>query len=151
MLLAAIGDTGYNILLILHILTMMGGLAPAFVNPILAAQTKGKDDAAWRSVLGYAAGNSMKIYGSALIVGGLLGFGIAGLSDEVYKMSQGWLATAAVLWVAMNGVLHAMIIPAEKAIAGGDDSAQRKLDIGGAAITVMMIVTLYLMVFKPGL
>ena len=151
MILAAIGDTGYNVLLILHILTMMVAFAPAFVNPILASQMKGKDDGAWRAVLGYAAGNSMKIYGSALIVGGLIGFGIAGMSDEVYKMSQGWLATAAVLWVAMNGVLHAMIIPAEKAIAGGDESAQRKLDIGGAAMTLMMVITLYLMVFKPGL
>lgn len=151
MLLAAIGDTPYNIMLMLHIVSLMVAVAPVFVHPILSSQMRGRDDSAWRATLGYAAGNSMKIYGSALIVGGFLGFGLAGLSDEVYKMSQGWLVTAAVLWVGMNGVLHAMIIPAEKAVSAGDRSAQRKLDIGGAALTLMMVVTLYLMVFKPGL
>ena len=34
----------------------------------------------------------MRIYGSSLIISGLLGFGVAGMSDEVYKVQQGgWL------------------------------------------------------------
>ncbi|MEZ5167565.1 MAG: hypothetical protein R2695_14125 [Acidimicrobiales bacterium] len=53
----------------------------------------------------------MRIYGSALIVGGLLGFGATGMSkipgtDELqWKMSDGWLLTSAILWFLMNGVL----------------------------------------------
>ncbi len=151
MILAAVGDTPYNIMKFLHILTIMVAFAPAFVNPLLSAQMRRGDESAWKRTLTYASKNSMKIYGSALIVSGLLGFAMAGMSDKLYSMSQAWLSISAVLWVAMNGVLHALIIPSEKAVGNGDSSAQRKLDIGGGAMTALMLVVLYLMVFKPGL
>ncbi len=54
------------------------------------------------------------------------------------------------IWIAMNGVLHAMIIPGEKAIAAGDDTVGKKAEVGGMLITLMFVVTLFLMVFKPG-
>jgi hypothetical protein len=41
-------------------------------------------------------------------------------------------------------------IAREKAIAAGDDTAGKKAEIGGMLITLMFLVTLYLMVFKPG-
>jgi len=150
MMLAAVNDTSFNIVKMLHILAFMVAFAPAFVNPLLERQMAANDSAAWKRTLSYASKNSMKIYGGALIVGGLLGFALSGMSDGLYKMSQTWLLLSAVLWVAMNGVLHALIIPSEKAVVGGDSSAQRKLDIGGAAMTILMVVVLYLMVFQPG-
>ena len=85
----------------------------------------------------------------------MLGFGVAGMSDEVYKVSQGWLVAAVVIWIAMNGLLHAGIVPAEKAIAqagaAGDDAAEKKLAIAGQLITLLFVVQLIIMIWKPGL
>jgi len=155
MLLADIGDTPYNIILFVHILTMFAAFAPMFVHPFIDRQTQG-DPSVRQSIFAGIAQRSMKIYGSMLILGGLLGFGVAGMSkspgtdDLVYSVSDSWVWPAVVLWIAMNGVLHGMIIPGEKAIAAGDDTTGKRAEIGGMLITVMFLATLYLMVFKPG-
>lgn len=152
---AAVGDTPYNIMLLLHILTAFAAFAPAFVHPVLAGQMASAGVADRPAVFGLISKNSMRIYGSALIVSGLLGFGVAGMSDEVYKVSQGWLVAAVVIWIAMNGLLHAGIVPAEKAIAqagaAGDDAAEKKLAIAGQLITLLFVVQLIIMIWKPGL
>ena len=152
---AVIGDTPYNIMLFLHILTAVVAFAPALVNPFLAAQMDraGVDDRP--TIFGLMSENTMRIYGSSLIVSGLLGFGVAGMSDEVFKVSQGWLVAAVLIWIAMNGLLHAGIIPAEKAIAAAgpssDEAAEKKLALAGQLITLLFIVQLVIMIWKPGL
>lgn len=155
MLLADIGDTPYNIILLLHILAMFVAFAPAFVHPFIDNDTRDLGDARQRIFTGIAR-RGMRIYGSALVVGGLLGFGVAGMSkapgtDElVYSVSDSWVWPAVVLWLAMNGVLHGLILKGEKAVAAGDESAVKLVAVGGQLITVMFLLTLYLMVFKPG-
>lgn len=148
-MIAAVGDTGYNILLLFHILLAMIGVAPAFVDPIVAMRWQGDRDLLGRFA-GTLAEANQKIFGSALIVSGLIGFGLAGMSDKVYSMSDGWLMAAAIVWVALIGVLHGVLIPAGKALAAGDDSAQRKLQTVGPVFPLLVIVLLYLMIFKPG-
>jgi uncharacterized membrane protein len=81
---------------------------------------------------------------------GLFGFGLVGMSDEVWEFSQTWVWLSIVVWLAMNGVLHAMLLPAERALGSGDESAGKKAETGGQILTVMLLVMLYLMVFKPG-
>ena len=51
----------------------------------------------------------------------------------------------------MNGILHAVILKAEKQMANGDTSAQRRAEIGSSAVSLLFILTLTLMIFKPGL
>ena len=148
---AAIGDTSYNIMLLLHILAVMVAFAPAFVHPVLTGQLRADDNSGFRSVMTRLSGNGRLIYSPALIVAGILGFGLSGMSDSVYSLGQGWLIASIIVWVAMNGVLHALILPGERSVAAGDDSGQRRTDIGGAAIAILLLVMLYLMVFKPGL
>lgn len=150
MILAAIGDTGYNIMLFLHILAVLAAMAPAFVHPVLVRQAKGLDVGPRRQLVGYIATNSRRIYAVALILAGFFGFGVMGMSDSVHEFGDGWLIASIVVWVAMNGVFHAIQIPAERAWADGDDSAEQKVSMGGALLTLMMIVMLYLMVFQPG-
>lgn len=153
MLLAAVGDTPYNIMLLLHILAIVVALAPAFVGRTINAGTQG--NSARSAVYETVAKNSMRIHGSALVVGGLLGFGVAGMSKDandnlVYEVKDGWLLAAVVVWIAMNGVLHAMVMPGEKAVAAGDESATSKMLLGSQLISALFLVSLYLMVFKPG-
>jgi hypothetical protein len=47
------------------------------------------------------------------------------------------------VWIAMNGVFHAMIFSRR----GGGDRAQ----LGMAIMDVLLIIMLYLMIWKPGL
>ena len=151
MILAAVGDTGYNIVLLLHILTAMAAFTPAFVNPLLGAQAKSLDPAHKRQVLGFLVQNGRRVYLPALVVTGLLGFALAGMSSDVYKLSQGWLIASVLVWIGLNGVLHGVVVPAERAMANGDDSAEGRASAGGGLATILMIVMLYLMIFKPGL
>ena len=151
MILAAVGDTGYNIVLLLHILTAFVAFAPAFVHPILGMQSKSFDAANQGKLLGFIAGNGRRIYAPALIVTGLLGFALAGMSDEVFKVSQGWLVAAVIIWIAMNGLLHAVLLPNERKWGEGDASAERMVGAAGATITVLLVVMLWLMIWKPGL
>ena len=149
MILAQVGGTGYNILLFLHIVAIFVALSPTFVYPFLARDTNGEYSVR-RTLYTGIAKRSMRIYGSSLIVGGLLGFGVAGLSDEVYQLSDGWLVVSVIAWLAMNGVLHAMVIPAEKAIVDGDEPNTKKAETGSLIISLLFLLSLYLMIFKPG-
>ena len=154
-MLVAIGDTPYNIMLSLHILTGVVAFAPAFTHPVLQGKMERAGFDGRSTVIGYMASYGMKLYGSALILCGLLGFGVAGMSDDVFKLSQGWLVAAVIVWIVMNGLLHGAILPSEKAIGeagqGGNQAAEQKLTTAGGLITLLFLVQLYLMVFKPGL
>lgn len=154
MLIADINDTPYNIMLFLHVLAMFVAISPAFVHPFIEKDTR-ELGAARIAIYREINKRSMRIYAASLIVGGLLGFGLAGMSDDgtgelVYRVGDGWVLTSVILWVAMNGVLHAMIIPGERKMAAGDDSMRSRVQIGGTVLTVLFLVILYLMVFKPG-
>jgi len=117
-MLAAYRETGYNVMLFLHILTALVAFAPAFVHPLLASQTKALDATNRGKVIGMIAGNGRRIYAPALILTGLFGFAMQGMSDGVIEFGQTWFWLAIVIWIAMNGVLHAVLIPAERAVAG---------------------------------
>ncbi|MGI9606838.1 MAG: hypothetical protein ACR2P0_11930 [Acidimicrobiales bacterium] len=151
MILAAVNDTGYNVVLLLHILTAIVAFAPAFAHPFLAQQSKGLDAENQSSLLGFMHSNGRRVYVPALIVTGVLGFGLSGMSSDVYELSQGWLIASILLWIAMNGVLHAVILPNERKWADGESSSEGLVRIGGITITVMLFVMLYLMIFKPGM
>lgn len=151
MLLAAVRDTPYNVVLLLHVLAVMVAFAPAFVHPLVSQQTNSIDATNRSAVLNMLLVNGRRVYAPALIIAGLLGFALQGMSDSAWSFSQTWMWMSAVVWVAMNGVLHGLLLPAEKAVADGDASAKSRVDAGGGAMTVLLLVMLYLMVFKPGL
>ncbi len=144
MILAAPGDTGYNIILFFHIVVAMFAFAPVFMHPAISGLDASK------GIWGALTGSGAKLYAPALILTGILGFGVAGMSDEIYSMSDGWLIVAFLAWIAQNGVLHALVIPGEKAWSGGDSSAAKKVSLGSSIIGALLIVELFLMVFKPG-
>jgi uncharacterized membrane protein len=149
-MLAEIGSTSYDIVLMLHIISAIVAFAPAFVHPLLASQTKQLDAADRSRLAGYMAVNGRRVYAPALIVTGLLGLALQGMSDSVWKFSQVWIWLAVVIWLAMNGVLHAVLLPAERAVADGDQAAARRVDAAGGLLTLALVVMIYLMVFKPG-
>lgn len=150
MLIGAIGDTGYDVMLLLHILAMIVAFAPSFVWPFVSVRLKKEGKPVGPTIAALAAGNSAKIHGPALAIGGILGFGLAGMSDEVFKVSQPWLTAAALLWFIALGVVFGMMAPAEKRILQGDEGAEKILSMAGGILHLVIVVELYLMIFKPG-
>jgi uncharacterized membrane protein len=144
-------DTLTNVLLVLHILAVIVALAPGIVSPLFAQHIAGEDPTIRTKVAGYLYKNGQRVHAPALIVVGLLGFGLVASEEDLgVKWEHGWVQAAITVWIVMNGLVHGMILPGERKVANGDDSGERRAAIGGMIVDLLAIVMLYLMVFKPG-
>ena len=145
--LAALNSTGYKIVLLLHVLTVIVGFAPLWLTPVMIRLTAAGDKAA-------ADGLEVSILRFSLPgigLAGILGFGLAGMSEKYYKMSQTWLSIAAVLWVVLLALLFFVARPAIKAFRDGDAAARGRIMMATGISHLILVVMLYLMIFKPGL
>ena len=145
--LAAVNSTGYKIVLLIHVLAVIVGFAPLWLTPVMIRLTAAGDKAA-------ADGLEVSILRFSLPgigLAGILGFGLAGMSEKVFKMSQTWLSIAAVLWVVLLALLFFVARPAIKAFRDGDAAARGRIMMVTGISHLILVVTLYLMIFKPGL
>jgi uncharacterized membrane protein len=143
----ALTGTGYQIVLLLHVLTVIVGFAPLWLTPVMIRLTAAGDKAA-------ADGLEVSILRFSLPgigLAGILGFGLAGMSEKYYKMSQTWLSIAAVLWVVLLALLFFVARPAIKAFRDGDVAARGRIMMVTGISHLILVVMLYLMIFKPGL
>jgi uncharacterized membrane protein len=149
MLLAAYLDAGYKTVLFIHIVTAIVAVAPAVVHPILFEFEKRRDGGDVAAFSSRVAATS-RIYAIAMLVSGVVGFGLISMSDSVIEWGDTWVWLSIVVWIAINAVLHAVIFPAEKALAGGDESAFKKIERFGPMVGFGVLVLVYLMTIKPG-
>ena len=149
MILAAYRDTGYKIVLLIHILATVVAIAPAVVHPILFEFEKRRDGGDLVALSSRVSATG-RIYAIALILSGVLGFGLISLSDNVIGWGDTWVWLSIVLWIAVNGILHAVMLPAERALGEGDESALKKVDTWGPVLGLLVVALFYLMVVKPG-
>lgn len=148
MVFAAYRDDTYNLVLLLHILAVIIGFAPAFVNPFLSARfTKGEEGR--QSYFRAAAQNSRLVYVPAIIVAGLLGIVLIPLSEDVIEFSDLWVSLSFLVWIAIIGIMQALIVRNERAVGEGDDAAEARIGPAGGFTTLLLIVMLYLMIFQP--
>ena len=148
----AAGTTAYNIVELLHVLTVLVALAPVFVHPLLRKQMRAADSAGHQHLVVAMAANARRLYGPALIVAGLLGIALVEMSEDAISLTEGWVIAAIVIWVAMVGVLHGLIRPALKAQGAGDASAgtEKRLEAGSGLLSILFTVQLVLMIWQPG-
>ncbi len=142
----ALTGTGYKIVLLIHVLAVIIGFAPLWLTPVMVRLTAAGDKAA-------ADGLEVSILRFSLPgigLAGFLGFGLAGMSDKVFKMSQTWLSIAAVLWIVLLAVLFFVARPAIKAFRDGDAAARGRIMMATGISHLILVVTLYLMIFKRG-
>ncbi|MEJ6512470.1 MAG: hypothetical protein QNL59_09900 [Actinomycetota bacterium] len=145
--LAALNSTGYKIVLLIHVLAVIVGFAPLWLTPVMIRLTAAGDKSA-------ADGLEVSILRFSLPgigIAGILGFGLAGMSEKVFKMSQAWLSIAAVLWIVLLAVLFFVARPAIRAFRDGDVAARGRIMMATGIGHLILVVTLYLMIFKPGL
>ncbi|MDE0804078.1 MAG: hypothetical protein OSA99_12225 [Acidimicrobiales bacterium] len=144
-------DASYQIVLLLHIVSFLVAFAPAVINPLLEAHfAKNADDATMQNWAKFST-----MYTSRIALGSLGILLITGIIMIVqfdgWEFSQTWISLAFLVWLGIGGVVSAMILKGEKAIAAGDMSGRDLLAKGGPIATVLLLIMLYLMIFKPGL
>lgn len=150
MILADFNDGAYKTVLLFHIIAVVISLAPAVMHPILFSLEKTRDDGDLVGLAKRVVGVPTRIYTIALIAAGVLGIGLISMGDPVTSFGDTWIWLSLLVWIAVNGVLHAGVFPAERAIADGDTGAMAKFDRFGRIVVFLMLVLLYLMVIKPG-
>ncbi len=150
-LLAAYRGNVYDVVLLVHLVAFLVAFAPAAINPLLEryfAQNGGEPVV--RTWAGFAAQYTRKAALGGLVVLLLTGVAMVIMSDEVIEFSEAWVSLAFLVWFAIAGVVSAVILKGEKAMAAGDHSGSALVAKGGPIATVLLLVMLYLMVFKPG-
>jgi len=131
-----VSDT-YKLFLLLHIAAIVVAFAPVVVGAVALAP------GGRRASVPQLSDTGRLVYSGGLIAAGLFGILLIVTSDDAWAFDQTWISLAFVVWIAMNGVFHAMIFPRR----GGGDRAQ----LGLAIMDILLVVMLYLMIWKPGL
>ncbi len=151
-MIIAASTTVYNIVELLHILTVVFALSPVFVHPLLRRQMRAADGSGHQHLVVAMAANARRLYSPALILAGLLGIALVEMSEDAISMTEGWVIAAIVIWIVMNGVLHGMISPALRAQAaeGASPGTEKRLEVGAALLSIGFTVQLILMVWQPG-
>ena len=94
-------STGYRIVAMLHILSAVVAFGPVFLYPALhrAGQTE------------TIAKLHLRMSLPALVLLWVLGMGLAGMSEDAYKVSQTWLVLSIINWVILMVVSWFLIRP----------------------------------------
>jgi uncharacterized membrane protein len=134
-------SSSYKLFFLLHIAAIVVAFAPAVVAVLPGGDSSGTLRAYGRIV-----------YAPALILAGLFGIVLILLSDEVWEFSQTWVSLAFLVWIAMVGVFQAIVLPGKRLGGGGGRRSSTAVDLqtGEAVLTVLFLVMLYLMIWKPG-
>ena len=167
-----IGSATYKVLFVLHILSAIVGFGAVLLNKFYGDEAKKRRGAEGLAIV--EANQRVSHIGERFIYAvPLLGFGLIGVSDGVYKFSQTWVVLSLVLYAVAVTVSLTVMQPtvrsqialmrelgtgASPAGAGGPppqvaqlEANGKKLSIGGAFNSAVLVVIIGLMTWKPGL
>jgi len=143
---------GYKILLLLHILSAVIGYGGYFLNGLFPRATvRSSPEAATAIAAPALQVSTLSQFGMYGVF--VFGMGLIGASHKQVEFSQAWVSISMVLWVATIGILHGVILPAQRALKAGEGdraSLAQRISIGGGIMNLAVIVTLVLMVWEPG-
>jgi hypothetical protein len=175
MIYGAVGDTSYDIMRFIHVLAAIVGFGSTFVYAVAGSyarkvqgpQALGATEASVR------ASNILTTPFTWLT--GLIGFGLVGMSDDHWEMTDAWILSGIFLWFT-GGILAALVLrplikrmvalqqelvsmgpPREGVAAAGPppqvavlEAVGKRVGMVSGILHLMFVMVLYLMVFKPG-
>lgn len=83
----------------------------------------------------------------ALTLTWVLGMGLVGMSDDLWEMKDAWIVVSLLGWVIAMAVSWFLIRPA---ITDSSEAADKKFSAGIGVTHLVLVVVLFMMVFKPG-
>jgi hypothetical protein len=157
--LASADSFGYRLFFLLHILSVVVAFAPAFVWPILNRQARVSAQASADGEGGVVVAPPPAltgvmnpfVHGSAVVLAGLFGFGLVGMSSDAWKFSQTWVSLGMLLWFIMIAVVFVGLVPAQRALREAKADAEQRLAMLYGALHLLLLLQLIDMIWKPGL
>ncbi|MCU1458188.1 MAG: hypothetical protein JWL73_2280 [Actinomycetia bacterium] len=165
MLAAGTNSGPYKLVLVLHLLASIVGFGAVMLNALYVRQAQRRPGPDGLAVLeaNFAVSSVAEKVIYAVPV---LGLALVGMSDKAWKFSQLWVWLSLVLFVVALGIVHAIVIPSEKkvmallrrqidgdadpSIASELEANGKKRDIAGPILAILLVVIVFLMVWKPG-
>lgn len=129
-------DTVTQILYLVHILSAIAAFGPLFLYPRM--QRAGETQA--------MAALHMKLVFPALILLWVMGMGMAG-TQKISLGGTWFVSITIVLWLVALAVSWFLIRPA---VSDTSEQARKMLAMGVGITHLILVVSLYLMIFKPG-
>lgn len=143
-MIAAIWDTPYNIVYLVHIVSVILGSGMAFLAPVMAIRARRASGHALQEIVNEAAA---QIIFPSFLVAGMAGGALVGMSDDFYDFQQTWLAIAGAVWMLILGLAVAIYPPSWLRLFNIADD--RKAMLGGLLHTSIAVM-LILMTWKFG-
>jgi uncharacterized membrane protein len=161
MLFATISGSAYKIVLVLHILAAILGFGSVMLNGVYANEVKRRPGPEGAAI---AEANYKVSFGVAMYIIyaiPILGIALVAMSDQAWKFSQTWVWLALVLYVVLIGLVHGVHRPNVQRLdalvrdGSASDVAEmerrdRLASTMGMILSLLVVATLVLMVFKPG-
>ena len=146
------GGTGYKVLLLLHVLAVVTAFGPWFLNGLIPSAALKRTPAEGQAInaANFTVSSSTQYAIYAVVI---FGFGLLGAKHSGFSMGKPWVGAALGAWIVIVGVLHAIVLPAQRALKDGTgdrEALTQRQSLGVAIINVLVVVAIYLMIFKPG-
>ncbi len=138
MLALLLNTTAYKLFGLLHVLAVIAAFGPLLIYPSM--QRAGAGQAVAKLHLRLAL--------PAMTLVWVLGMGLVGLSDDVLELTDPWILVSLIGWVVLMVVSWFLIRPA---LTGTSATARSRMASGIGITHLLLVVILYLMIFKPGL
>lgn len=143
-MIAAVGDDPYNIVYVVHLFSVILGVGVAFIAPILTVRARRESGVAMQNVIEDVAS---KIMFPALLVAGMAGGALVGMSADFYDFQQPWLSVGGAIWMLVLVLTLAVYPPSYLRVI--NVSTDRKRMLGGI-LHLSLAVMLVLMTWKFG-
>ena len=154
----------YQIVLLLHIATAIVGFGGVVTHGAYNARAFRAPAGAARELLA-ATQSATNVAHYAIYAVLPLGMVLIAVSDDAFGWGDPWVSASFMVWFLLVGAAHGAVRPAVRALAERaasldpdaalqDDTeavaASRKLMIGEAATQLLLVIALFLMIWKPG-
>ena len=162
-------STGYNVLVLLHLLCVVGGFGGLAYNGLYLLLSRRRNGAAVVLEINGLVSSLSELLTYAAFV---LGLAAIGASHSTYKFSQAWVSAAFAIFLALVGIHHGFIRPQRRRydtlsaeLAGRSpapsgerpsdelsalERLEKRIALGWGVFNIGVVVIIYLMVFKPG-
>ena len=147
------GDGAYKVFLALHLIAVIVGFGPWFLNGLIPARAASAEPGEARAL---SAANLQVSTVSQYAIYAVIIFGAATLGaahKHTIDFGDAFVFVSIIIWVAIVGVLHGLILPSQRKLAEGtgDRAAlTQRQSLGAALLNLLVLVAVVLMVWEPG-
>ena len=142
MINGAINSNAYNVVLALHLFAVILGTGAAFTAPIVKTKLGNSN-----GISGVVTESFALIMSPALLLSGIFGGALVGMSDNVYDFGQMWLTLAGIFWLIAVASVAILYQPAFLTLP----DTEKYKPLLSPALHISLAVMLVVMVWKPGL